>query len=149
MICHRHVQCAGSQEVARLGANMSKNIYGIYEGDKLICKGTNGEIRDRYGMSYLSLKSYVEHRHKLLRKYDVKILEEDYHKPKPTKPTSDPEYRYKYALFQIEREGNTICNEKAIDEVLGYLRSNGYECQARLRHDNLNKKDKFWVIERV
>jgi hypothetical protein len=97
---------------------MSKRkIYEIYEGDKLIAKGTRQDLYGVFQIGDWALKTHSKNQTLFKGKYKVLCVgkEGKIERPKPE------EEKFDYMPYYLERYGNTIVSKKDYEKNIGRL----------------------------
>ena len=85
------------------------NIYGVYDGDHLIYKGTRGDVCTHYDIAERSIYEYIKGHRKLHGKFVIKRLD-GIRRDEPVKTKSEAvkQDKFDYLLFHLKFYGNTI-----------------------------------------
>lgn len=102
-----------------------KNIYGIFEDEKMIAEGTGINLAIQFEVSETTINHYAHTGNVFLEKYKIRIIRTVRHSP-PTKQFEFNEFDYLYR--HLREYGNTVLNH--IPECLEELES--------IFHDTIN-----------
>ena len=103
-------------------------MYGIYDNDELIFKGSSNEVADMFNLQNASLYTYYSKGIKIKGKYAVKKLEYI----KPVKPSvtiikkNKHQQTLEYLISHLERYGNVYSKENP-ESYIDELNSQGYK----------------------
>lgn len=125
-------------------------VYGLYNDDgSLAYKGTTKELLEVFGITYkASFANYASKNQKFMRRYTVRVENPEEVVLSWKIKNEEEHYKYEYVLFNIKENGNSIvCKKNDVDEVVGYLKENGYDVKVREVH--YKGDSPYWVFERV
>lgn len=91
------------------------NLYGVFDGDKLVFEGTATEVANKYEMyDRMTVYNYANRDWKIHRKYTIRFLRKTYKKlnehHKKQAPT-EREQRVANAITMMKVHGNLYCKD--------------------------------------
>ena len=128
-------------------------IYGLYENDELVFKGTAREILDKYDIRQDNLWVYVGRGIKLFGKYRINKLDDEQitppkkeHKKRLTKYEKDLDYLIRH----LREYGNTLLNYKP-NKYIEDLKAVGLDCTYRKAYERTGESGRilshYYIIE--
>lgn len=125
------------------------NVYGIYEGDKLVFKGTSTELKNEHKeFEKLCFSYYASGEYLMLSKYKVKVLGTQKIKriinTKPMPKVNKHAKTLEYLIKHLSDYGNTVLCEDP-KHYREELKEIGIEFTCRL----VKEGGKHWVLERI
>lgn len=130
---------------------MLVNVYAVMDGDKIIAKGTDEELRTHFGVPS-RFSSYEANETKFQKKYRVvkyeqvevkrEIVFKSRYKPKVDKTMP-------YLIEHLRRYGNTVFAKRNPEYYLELLKKEGINCKARKVVDTGGKRKTYYYIFEV
>lgn len=121
--------------------NRREYIYGIFDSEEMIFKGTNEEVADAYGVTPKSVYYYAIKGMRLKKKYGVKFLNKPGRSVEPKRIRTKEEIQLEHLVTHLKIYSNCA---SVFDPVPYYpeLLDLGMNCRCHEFHD----KDGTWYM---
>ncbi len=147
--------------------SVSRIIYGVFEGDKLIFEGNSKEVCYKYSITDKSLRFYVSRKAILHKKYIIKAIRREKYKyfyNNQNKDTETEDETLSRLLVHLKEYGNTVNNsdptkyipylEEKLGEKICFTKRtqtiqpmNMEATELIMKPRKKSKKDTYYVLE--